>query len=47
MAALRGNSVRKQVLWKEAPDLASLAGKPVQVKIELRNADLFALQFLD
>ena len=44
---LCGNSVRKQVLWKGDPDLASLAGKPVQVQIELRNADLFALQFLD
>jgi len=32
---------------KGDPDLSSLAGKPVQVQVELRNADLFALQFLD
>jgi len=44
---LRGNSVRKQVFWKGDPNLSSLAAKPVQVQIELRNADPFALQFLD
>jgi hypothetical protein len=43
---LRGNSVRRQVVWQDDPDLAAQAGKPVQLQIELRNADLYAFQFI-
>ena len=30
---------------KAGPDLSALAGKPVRVQLEMRNARLFAMQF--
>jgi hypothetical protein len=44
---LRGNSVRQRVVWNGGADLSAQAGAAVQVQIELRNADLYALQFVD
>ena len=34
-----------EVLWKADPDLSALAGKPVRVQLEMRNAKLFPQQF--
>jgi len=39
---IRGNSVQHPVAWKGGADLGSLAGKPVRLRIFLRNAHLFA-----
>jgi hypothetical protein len=44
---VRGDSVRWNVTWKGNPDLKQLAGKTVRVKIELQDAKLYALQFVN
>ncbi|HVE40676.1 MAG TPA: LamG domain-containing protein [Planctomycetota bacterium] len=40
-----GDSVSEDVHWAAGPDLGALQGKPLRVRIELRDARLFALQF--
>ncbi|MBT5057156.1 MAG: hypothetical protein HOM68_11505 [Gemmatimonadetes bacterium] len=42
---LIGDEVDRRVTWGEHRDVASLAGKPVRLRFQLRDADLFALQF--
>ncbi len=44
---VRGDSVRWNVTWKGNPDLKQLAGKTVRMKIELQDAKLYALQFVN
>jgi hypothetical protein len=39
------DSVSRTVPWKGKPDLADLAGKPIRLKVSLRDADLFSFQF--
>jgi len=43
---LAGNSVRHVAAWKRGSDVGALAGRPVRVRIALRDAKLFALQFV-
>jgi hypothetical protein len=43
---LFGNSVAYTVKWKSGANLADHAGKPVRLKAELKDADLFAIQFV-
>ena len=40
-----GNSVRFPVAWRGAPDLRHLAGKPIRLRISLRDCKLYAFQF--
>jgi hypothetical protein len=40
-----GDSIARTVAWKEDPDLADLAGQPVRLLFELKDADLFSFQF--
>jgi hypothetical protein len=40
-----GDSIRQQVAWKDAPDLSRWEGRPVRLRIELRDADLYSFQF--
>ena len=40
-----GDNIAHVVKWKDAADLAALAGRPVQLHIDLRAAKLYALQF--
>ena len=40
-----GDSVDRVVQWKSNADLGRLKGKPVRLRIELRDADLYAFQF--
>lgn len=42
---LFGDSHQRQVTWKNGGDVGSLAGKPVRLRLVLRDADLYALQF--
>lgn len=44
---LSGDHVDGQVTWKSDAKLASLAGQPVRLRIELKNADVYSLQFRD
>ncbi len=40
-----GDHIARIVKWKNGPDLASLAGKPVKIRFVMEDADLFALKF--
>jgi hypothetical protein len=42
---LAGNSIEQTVSWAKGADLSSLAGQTVRLRFELREADLFSLQF--
>lgn len=43
--AVFGDSVSRIVTWKKGADVGKLAGKTVRLKFELRDADLYSLQF--
>jgi len=40
-----GDALEHVVTWKDGSTVAALAGKPVRLRITLRDADLFALRF--
>ena len=42
---LYGDTVARAAKWKNDPDLATLAGKPVRLRFVLRDADLYSLKF--
>lgn len=42
-----GDSIETVIGWKTSPSLAPLAGKPVRLRVAMREADLFALRFQD
>jgi hypothetical protein len=42
---LYGDEIEMPVTWKNGADVASLAGKPVVLHFELKDADLFAYRF--
>lgn len=42
-----GNEIERAVSWKGNPSLKEWQGKPVRLKVEMKDADLFALQFRD
>jgi hypothetical protein len=41
-----GDSLDQGVQWKAGGDVSSLAGRPVRLKIELKDADLFSFRFM-
>ena len=45
--ALLGNSVAYTVHWNSDARLADYAGRPVRLKVELKDADLFAIRFVE
>ncbi len=42
-----GDTIDGVVSWKNGPDVSSLAGKPVRLRLELKDADLFSFRFSD
>jgi hypothetical protein len=42
---LFGDSLERPVRWKGGGDMSALAGKPLRLRVALRDADLYALQF--
>jgi len=40
-----GDALRHVVSWHAKTDLSALAGKPIQVRFQLTNGDLYAMQF--
>jgi hypothetical protein len=40
-----GDSIDRMVTWKNGGDVSKLAGKPVRLLVELRDADLYSFQF--
>jgi len=39
------NAIDRRVSWRGRSDVSELAGRPLQLRIELRDADLYAFQF--
>lgn len=42
---LFGNEIAATYHWSDSPDLSSLAGKPVRLRIRLHDADLYSIRF--
>jgi hypothetical protein len=47
MPELFGDELNATIAWKRGPDLSSLAGKPIRLRVVLRDADLYALHFAE
>jgi hypothetical protein len=43
---LTGDAIDALANWSQGSDVSSLAGKPIRLRFVLRNADLYALQFV-
>ena len=43
---ITGNHIRKVVTWNGSRDVTSLAGKPVRLHFVMKDAKLFAFQFV-
>ena len=41
-----GDQIERTVSWKQGPDLGLLAGKPIRLRFVLKDADLYAFQFV-
>ncbi len=44
---LIGNEIERAVRWKSGTDVSLLVGRPVRLRLVLRDADLFALRFAE
>ena len=42
---LVGDAIDQQVRWKDNANLSALAGNPIRLVFELKDADLFSIQF--
>ncbi|MBM3727884.1 MAG: hypothetical protein FJW40_20975 [Acidobacteria bacterium] len=42
---LIGDQIERAVRWKQGADVSALAGKPVRLRMVLKDADVFALRF--
>jgi len=42
---LIGDQLDREVRWKGAPDVSRLAGRPVQLRFVMKDADLYSLRF--
>jgi hypothetical protein len=40
-----GDDLERAVRWKGNPDLSSLAGKPVRLRLEVKDADVYSFRF--
>ena len=40
-----GDEIEQVVEWQGQPDLAKLAGKPVRLRFQLKDADLYSIRF--
>jgi len=39
-ASISGDAIERAVAWKGGPDVAKLAGKPVRLRLVIKDADL-------
>lgn len=42
-----GNEIDRRVTWKSGTDLGALAGRPVRLRISMKDADVFSFQFVE
>ena len=47
MAPMFGDELDAPVLWKSSTNLSQLNGKPIRIKFQLKDADLYSLRFGD
>ena len=40
-----GDEIERIVVWKHGPDISRLAGRPIRLRLVMKDADLFALRF--
>ena len=40
-----GDTIVRQVAWKDAKSLSLHAGRPIRLRFELKDADLYSFQF--
>jgi hypothetical protein len=40
-----GDEIDRVVSWKQGTDLSALSGKPLRLRVELKDADLYSFQF--
>jgi len=40
-----GDEISRKVVWKNKPNLAELAGKPIRLRFVMKDADLYSIQF--
>ena len=40
-----GDAIERNVLWKDQPDLAALAGQPIRLRFTMNDADLYSFRF--
>lgn len=40
-----GDAVARDVMWKDNPNLGTLAGKPVRLRFVMRDSDLYSIRF--
>lgn len=43
--AIFGDALGRKVTWKNGSDVSKLAGKPIRLRIKLKDADLYAFRF--
>lgn len=42
-----GDRIARTVAWRRGPDVSPLAGKPIRLRIVLKDADLFSFRFAE
>ena len=42
-----GDTIARTVAWKDTPDLSALSGKPVRLRFDFQDADIYSFQFVD
>jgi hypothetical protein len=42
---LYGDTVARNAIWKDNPDLDALSGKPVRLRFVMKDADLYSIKF--
>lgn len=40
-----GNEIGRDVAWKGGPDVSALAGRPIRMRVALKDSDLYAFRF--
>ena len=45
--AIRGDHLRAPAVWRNKPDVSGLRGQTVQLRIRLKNADLYSITIVD
>jgi hypothetical protein len=40
------NGVAQEVWWKQGPDVSSLAGQEIRLRIKMRSSKFYAFQFI-